>query len=258
MNAPRPNAAGIRVAVTRDEPADGPLSTALREHGLEPVACPAVRELPAPDPIALRESALAADGYDWIIAASTRAVRALIDARGGRALAPRLKAGAVGGATAEALRQSGLTDVVVAAEPGAEGLLRELLRSRSFRGERVLLPRAAEGRDVLASGLREAGASVDEVVAYVTAAEIEDSIRETWERERPAAAVIASPSAARALADAVGIDTLCALAAIVAIGPTTGAALASLGIPSRRAADASFDAAAAEMAEALGAREVKP
>src|SRR5260221_2062079 len=61
MNAPRPNLAGIRVAVTRDEPADGPLSTALREHGLEPVACPAVRELPAPDPIALRESAIAAD-----------------------------------------------------------------------------------------------------------------------------------------------------------------------------------------------------
>src|SRR5439155_7457705 len=103
MNAPRPNLAGIRVAVTRDEPADGPLSTALREHGLEPVACPAVRELPTPDPIALRESAIAADSYDWIIAASTRAVRALIDARGGLALSPRLRAGAVGGATAEAL-----------------------------------------------------------------------------------------------------------------------------------------------------------
>ena len=249
---------GLRVAVTRDEPAEGPLSTALREHGLEPIACPAVRELPAPDPAELRQTALAADDYDWIVASSARAVHALIEARGGLTLPAELKAAAVGEATAGALRAGGIRDVFVAGEPGAEGLLRALRRVGPWRGKRVLMPRAAEGRDVLANGLRDAGAVVDEVVAYVTAAELGESIRMIWERERPIAAVISSPSAVRALNEALGTDALRALNAVVAIGPTTGAALAALGIPSRRAAETSFEAAAAEMAEALGAREAKP
>ncbi|MBI5709068.1 MAG: hypothetical protein HZC42_02025, partial [Candidatus Eisenbacteria bacterium] len=45
--------APVRVAVTRDEDADGALSAALRRAGLEPVLCPALRSAGAPDPVAL-------------------------------------------------------------------------------------------------------------------------------------------------------------------------------------------------------------
>ena len=86
----------LRVAVTRDEPHDGPLSSALRAHGFEPVACRVVHEEPAPDPAALRRAAENAEDYDWLVAASARAVAALLAARDGRALPAALRGAAVG------------------------------------------------------------------------------------------------------------------------------------------------------------------
>ncbi len=61
---------------------------------------------------------------------------------------------------------------VVPAEYVAEGLA-EHLRPLIRRHERVLLPRAAETRDVLVRELEAMGAVVDEVAAYRTRAAAE-------------------------------------------------------------------------------------
>src|SRR5262249_18320732 len=56
---------------------------------------------------------------------------------------------------------------IVPAEYRAEGLV-ERLRGLLTPGDRVLLPRAAQTRDVLVTGLRALGVDVVEVAAYAT------------------------------------------------------------------------------------------
>jgi uroporphyrinogen-III synthase len=94
----------------------------------------------------------------------------------------------------------------------------------------VLMPRAERGGREIAQALRVAGARVDEVVAYRTVARPVEEIVTTWRRAWPAAAVITSPSAARALVGALGQAALRSLDGVIAIGPTTAAELAQLGI----------------------------
>ena len=88
-------------------------------------------------------------------------VRRRVEATGqGRALLERSRLAAIGPATAAALRDWGLTAEVVPGEYVAEGLL-DSLRPLLPPGDRVLLPRAAETRDVLVRELTALGARVD-------------------------------------------------------------------------------------------------
>jgi uroporphyrinogen-III synthase len=219
-----------RVAVTRDEAPDGPWSAALRAAGLEPVRCPAVTTEPAPDPEALERAALALGSYDWLVVASARAVAALRAARGGERWPDKLRTAAVGEPTAQALRAAGATEVHVAEHAGAAGLLDTLKDADRWRRRHVLLPRAEEGRPEIAAALRSWGAEVTEVVAYRTVAQPPEQLMKCWSKLAPEAAVISSPSAARALLAALGPEPLQALAMVVAIGPTTAAALESAGV----------------------------
>jgi uroporphyrinogen III methyltransferase/synthase len=78
-----------------------------------------------------------------------------------------LRVAAIGPATADALREHAVRVDVVPAEYRAEGLV-ERLRGLLGRDEHVLLPRAAQTRDVLVTSLRRLGADVAEVPAYAT------------------------------------------------------------------------------------------
>jgi uroporphyrinogen III methyltransferase/synthase len=79
------------------------------------------------------------------------------------------RAAAIGPATAAALDARGVHAEIVPGEYRAEGLI-ERLRGLVGTGDRVLLPRAAETRDVLVTELRRLGAEVTEVAAYRTRA----------------------------------------------------------------------------------------
>jgi len=245
------NAVGLRVAVTRDEREDGAMTRALRERGFSPVACAAIREEPAADDNALTSAAARLETYDWIVVAGARAVSAIANARGNGAWPARLRGGAAGARTAQALRDCGLRSVVTGREDGAESLLEALREADVWPGRRVLAPRAAEGRRVAELGLRAAGAEVDEIVAYATAAVPAPILRERWLAARPEAAVIASPSAARSLVGALGARALRELKGVVAIGPTTAAALRELDVPSLMAPHATFEAAAEALRDGL-------
>ena len=83
----------------------------------------------------------------------------------------RPKVAAVGSRTADRLRSRGVDVAVVPDEFTAEALVRTLTSQATVRGARVLLPRSEIGRDVIAEGLRAAGAIVTDVIAYRTVAE---------------------------------------------------------------------------------------
>lgn len=243
-----------RVAVTRDERMDGPLSSALARRGLEPVACSVVAEAPAPEPKVLRQAAQSVEQRDWLIAASERAVSGLMAARGGRPLPQTLRTAAVGERTAAALVAAGAVAPLTATIAGAAALIAKLRDAERWPGKRVLLPRALEGGREIAGALRRLGAAVDEVVAYRTVPRPCAEIVAAWAEARPDAVVVASPSAARELVDAVGAESLRRLACVAALGTTTAKQLESLGVHPIVPARADFDAVAELLEGALAPR----
>lgn len=240
----RPN---WRVAVTRDEDHSGALTSALVAEGFEPVRCVVMQESASGEPAVLSAVAAGLEAYDWIICSSVRAVTALAAAR---AIAwPRgVRTAAVGARTAEALVSAGADPApLVGASEGAAALW-AALSMNSWTGSRVLVPTVPGGHRTLIEGLRQAGAVVSEVEAYRMTPRPAAQIRADWVAAAPDAAVISSPSTVSGLMAGVGSDALAALSAIVAIGPTTAAALAAAGVPCQQAGRADFREAARTLA----------
>lgn len=236
-----------RVAVTRDEAPDGPLATALRAHGLEPLTCAVLVEAPPHDPQPLLHAARRLETFTWVLASSVRGVTAVTRARG-RSWPARLQTGAVGAATARALTDAGVTGPVMLGDgDGAELLWQTLSELRTWRDVPVLVVSTPGGRPTLADRLREAGALVTVVDAYRMEPRPADAIARDWAAAGADAVVLASPRVANTLAAAVGVDAL-SQCRVVAIGATTSQALATLGLPHDTAGRASFEAIAALLA----------
>jgi uroporphyrinogen III methyltransferase/synthase len=143
----------------------------------------------------------------------------------------------IGPATDEALRALGLETEVVPEEYVAEAL-GERVRALIRPGERVLLARAAEAREVLVNLLEAAGARVDEVPAYRTRPATEDAgeLRVALREGRVDVVTFTSSSTVRHLAELFPGEDLPALlrgVAVACIGPVTRATALALGLETR-------------------------
>ena len=197
---------GRRVLVTRPADQAQEMLEALREAGAEPVLQPMIRIEPPEDWGAADAALRRIADYDFLVFGSVNAVRALAERARARGALPASWRGAalcVGPRTAAAARGCGLGVVELAPEPtDAESLLAAILRGCAPAGRRFLVARAAEGRDVLERGLREAGAEVDAVAVYRTLpAEVDAALLRARLAEGSLDVLtFASPSAARAFA----------------------------------------------------------
>lgn len=165
---------GRRVVVTRAREQASGLAARLTELGAEVIQFPTIEICESETFAPLDAAVEGLSGYDWLIFTSVNGVRHFwrrLEASGkdSRALGG-LRVAAIGPATAEALAGRGIrADFVPAkyqAEDVAEGL--KAVAGKDIAGMRFLLPRAREAREVLPEELREAGALVDVVPAYVT------------------------------------------------------------------------------------------
>jgi uroporphyrinogen III methyltransferase / synthase len=163
---------GRRVAVTRARAQSEALVRPLEILGATVVEIPTI-EVRNPDSWAALDGALARlSEFDFLVLTSVNGVEKLlerltsaaIDATGLRSL----EVGAIGPATASALRSAGIKVDFVPKSYRAEGLL-EALEGRDIRGKRFLIPRAKVARDVVPRVLAERGAHVEVVEAYQTA-----------------------------------------------------------------------------------------
>ncbi len=194
----------MRIVLTRDPERAGALAERLRAAGHEVSCVPltAVEDgAPFPDP----------SGYDGVLFTSVNAVaRAPAKARW-----PRV--GAVGEATAAALRARGIDVDVVGALGGKE--LAEAWGPA--RGQRLLLPQAEDAHRDLADALRAAGAQVAAVPVYRTV-----PLRDVDVRPLEGADLVCffAPSQVRAFR-ALGVRTR---ARFLGHGPTTEAAMEGL------------------------------
>ncbi len=146
----------------------------LEAAGATAISFPTISIEPSTDPEALHR-AMSSDSYDWVVLTSSNAVTALeavrreLDVEQSPWPPPGTRFCAVGPSTAAALEAAGVTPDIVPSEYIGESVLAALLGAGGNLDRlRILLPRAAEARDVIPDGLRAAGAVVDVVEAYRT------------------------------------------------------------------------------------------
>jgi uroporphyrinogen-III synthase len=225
--ADRNRGAGAVVLNTRPQDQAAELSRLLREAGFAVVELPVLEIVPAWDPAELEQVAarLQSGAYTWIVLTSQNAARTLLGAVGTAALpTERVICGA---ATAAAL---GLDGAITLPRFSAAAAL-DTLRPRLRADARMLVPRAAEGREELLDGLHTLGVAVDAPVCYRTQAVPPDRLAHT----RVDVITLCSPSALHALLDAWPRAAL-EQAAIVCLGETTARAVRSAGLTVRAVA----------------------
>ena len=229
---------GSRVLVTRAAYQSGEMVSALRELGAEAVAVPMIRLGPPADLSEIDAALGGLAGYDALLFTSANAVRFFVaraEEIGRSSLEDVPPTACVGPITAEAARRAGFSVALVPSDRrDAAGLLEAVSKHWPPRGRRFLLPQAEAARPVLAKGLREGGASVDEVTVYRTlAAEVDaDALREQLCGHRLDALTFTSPSTAENFVALLDEESLKAAAdcTVAAIGPVTADALRRLGL----------------------------
>jgi uroporphyrinogen III methyltransferase/synthase len=180
----------------------------------------------------------AAASFRWLIFTSVNGVimvdRRLTARRLGWSGFGQVRVAAIGPATAEAIVEHGLRVEIVPREYRAEGLV-ERLRPELARGDRVLLPRAAQTRDVLVRDLTRLGADVTEVAAYTTrqVGASSAALRQVLASRTADMVTFTSSSTARNFAELFTEDERRAwfpALTVASIGPITAATAAEYGL----------------------------
>jgi len=225
---------GKCVVVTRDEDADGPLSSALRDAGAEPLVMPLISEAPPEDMEPLERAVRRINDYDWIVFSSNRAVQVLGNMVPLKDVRARLACvGPNTAAAVYAISNGQRTADVLATQWGAQGLLKTLRASVDLYGARILYPRSEQALSTMKDGLMKIGAQVDDPIAYRTVRGAAFGTFSSLLGEGKCDAItFASPSAAEAFFDALGEKALdmASHTIIASIGPTTSKTLRQLGI----------------------------
>jgi uroporphyrinogen III methyltransferase / synthase len=240
MTAARP-LAGRAILVTRALEQAGRFAALLEEAGARVLLAPTIVIEPPASWAPLDRALAHANEHQWAIFTSANGVdmvRRRLEAMGrGRDALGSCRLAAIGPATARALRAWGLAPEIVPDEYVAEGLA-ERLRPLIKTGDRLLLPRAAETRDVLVRELAAMGAVVTEVPAYRTraAAEHAPALRDALTRGSVDVVTFTSSSTVKNFAVLIGHADLVPLMShvvVACIGPITRATADALGLDTR-------------------------
>ena len=228
---------GKRVLVTRSRTQASRLVELLSDLGAEPVELPSIEIAPLGDYADLDAALAESAGRPgrWIIFASVNAVQYVWERLRALGLDARYFAGAsiaaIGPATARALRDCGIEPDFIPQRSVSESVVAEL-SGRDWAGVPALLPGSAIGRDALASGLAELGASVRRVAAYRNIRPADATAKARAILQAGVDMVtFTSSSTVRNLLEIIGDDrSLLDNCAIACIGPITAAAAADAGL----------------------------
>ncbi|MBN1106669.1 MAG: uroporphyrinogen-III C-methyltransferase [Deltaproteobacteria bacterium] len=162
---------GRRIVVTRAREQASTFLAGLSELGAECIEFPTIEVVPPSDDRDMDEAIGALEKYRWVIFTSVNGVRFFFErlwtlGKDSRAF-KAVKVAAIGSSTGNALRKRGIRPDLIPDEFRAEAVV-EALRNEEVGGARILLPRAAQAREVLPEELRKMGAVVDVVETYRT------------------------------------------------------------------------------------------
>ncbi len=227
---------GKRVLLTRPARQAEAFANALYARGAEPILAPAIAIEPPDDPHAGHRAIDELASYAWIVFSSQNAVEAFFDRLNSldadARYIGRTKVAAIGTRTAQRLRENGVRADLIPAEFVSEEIAPALIGAAKT-GDRVLVYRAQDARDVLPQMLEDAGLCVNVVAAYKTRFAHEPEFAQKVARAD--VLTFTSASTVQGFAEALGGDAKAAEAArgraIACIGPVTAEAARECGLP---------------------------
>jgi uroporphyrinogen III methyltransferase/synthase len=225
---------GKGVVITRPQEQAVEFAQLLSAEGARVVLFPTIRIVEPSDWKPVDRAIASLESYQWVVFTSANGVkhffrrlrekgRDIRDLKG-------IRVGTIGPATAAAIEGLGIPVDIVPDDFISEGVVKAF-RGVDLKGKRVLLPRAAEARDVIPEGLTTLGASVDAVTVYRTVRS--ESGREALQALLDAGKVdvitFTSPSTVINYKKIMGDDPLPGKVRIACIGPVTAAAAKKQG-----------------------------
>ena len=225
---------GKRVAVTRTRQQAGGLLAQLRGMGADAYELPTIRIEPPAEKLGFMEALADVRTYDWIVFTSPNGVEAFFNAFFTAHEDARDLGGAritvIGNGTAKKVREYRYAVDLIPEEFVAESLLKSF-KELDVEHLKMLLPRAAGAREMLAVELEKLGAIVDDVPVYQTVPETEDvsgGIRRF--REEGADMITFTSASTAAHFMALGLPLPKGLKT-ASIGPVTSEEMRRLGLP---------------------------
>jgi uroporphyrinogen III methyltransferase/synthase len=214
---------GKRVVVTRARAQSSELTGRLEALGAEVIEAPAIKIVALPVEGKLSQCLTQIRDYDLLCLTSPNGVSHLFAGLADCGLDSRALSGAtvaaIGPGTASRLKDHGVRADVIPERSIAEGLI-EALKGFDLEDKRVLIPRAAQARDVLVDALQNAGAQVDCVALYET--QIGDIDPSVAERVAEAHYItFTASSTVRYFMHALDPSGKCTDPRVVSIGPVT-------------------------------------
>lgn len=264
---------GWKVLVPRAKAQAGPMSARLVGHGAIPIEVPTISIEPPRSPAQMERAikGLVDGRYQWVVFTSVNAVTAVWEKFQAFGLDARSFAGvriaAVGHRTAAAIRDLGITPELLPDDTrqnaaGIVDVFPEYIEDLD-PVNRVLLPRADIGTDVLVDGLIDLGWEVDDVVAYrtVRAAPPSADIRDMIKSGGFDAVCFTSGSTVKNLVGIAGKPHVRTI--IACIGPMAAATAREYGlrvdvVPERASIPELVDALAEHVAQLRAAGQLPP
>ena len=157
---------GLKILVTRPVDQAAHLARAIEQAGGVPLLLPLLQILPVEDERALHEQVARLADFDLAIFISPNAVQyGMAAIRGTLGFMPaRTRVATIGMSSAKALREQGVSDVLVPSlRHDSEGLLDEL---KQVEGLRVMILRGDGGRELLGDTLKARSAQVEYATCY--------------------------------------------------------------------------------------------
>ena len=150
----------------------------LTALGADVLELPVLRIEDPVDKLGFAEGVAAVHTYDWLVFSSTNGVRRFFDAFYATYADARsiggVKIAAVGPGTEKAIKEYRFSADLVPERHIAEGLLEAFQEEQDIENQTILWVRPENARDILAKGLEEQRAIVDDCIAYRIEAETSD------------------------------------------------------------------------------------
>ncbi len=163
---------GQRILITRATSQADSFKLALEAAGARPVLVPVI-EIKEPASWEPFDKALAElSAYDWVIFASTNAVRSFVERMEEKSIPKgnlaNIKIGAIGEATAGLLKEHSIKVDFSPDKFVAENFIAQFPDGDNMNGLKILWPRTNVGRTLIADEFTASGATVDTIEAYQT------------------------------------------------------------------------------------------